>query len=237
MMVEPNPDPRALSIYHSPDGGKTWNLVAQNVDALKGSYRWIVPNASGNRHKIRLIAADRFGNRGQTQSEKMFTVDNDQPIVAILERPPIVSRSSRVVARYKASDVTSGIDKVTLYGKRLGEKEPYKILTESKNAEGTIETELPGEGVWAMILIAMDGARHVSGDPDRTPRPDMVVTVDTTKPELTIRSFPLTGGGKTWLNSGWEVEWTASDKLTPLDKIFLRIEYSSDGGRTWFVAV
>jgi hypothetical protein len=65
----------------------------------------------------------------------------------------------------------------------------------------------------------------------------MVVTVDVTKPELSIRSFALPGGGKTWLNQAWECEWVATDKLTTLDKIVLRIEYSSDGGRTWFVAV
>jgi hypothetical protein len=236
-MTEPNPDPKGMSIFHSPDGGKAWNLVARNVDALKGSYRWVVPNASGTRHKIRLVAVDRFGNSGQAESEKMFAIDNDTPLVTIVERPPLVSRSARIAAKYKASDVTSGIDKVTLYGKRLAEKEPYKVLAEVKNAEGTIEAELPGEGVWALILVAMDGAGHASGDPERNPRPDMVVTIDSTKPEIAIRSFPLPSGGKTWLNGGWEVEWTASDKLSALDKIALRIEYSSDGGRTWFVAV
>jgi len=235
-ITEPNPDPRGVSIYHSPDGGKAWNLVAQNVDAQK-PYRWIVPNASGNRHKIRIVAADRFGNKGQAESEKMFTVDNDQPLVAILERPPLVSRSSRISAKYKASDVTSGIDKVTLYARRLSEKEAYKVLVETKNAEGTIDAELPGEGLWALVLIAMDGAGHASADLARIARPDMVVTVDVTKPELTVRSFALPGGGKTWLNQAWEVEWIATDKLTTLDKIVLRIEYSSDGGRTWFVAV
>ncbi|HVE42170.1 MAG TPA: hypothetical protein VNM14_19960, partial [Planctomycetota bacterium] len=233
---EPNPDPRGVSIYHSPDGGKAWNLVAQNVDALK-PYRWVLPNASGNRHKIRVVASDRFGNKGQVESDKMFAIDNDQPLVAILERPPLVTRSSRITAKYKASDVTSGIDKVTLYARRLSEKEGYKILTETKNAEGTIDAELPGEGIWALVLIATDGAGHASTDLARIPRPDMVVTVDVTKPELSIRSFALPGGGKTWLNQAWECEWVATDKLTTLDKIVLRIEYSSDGGRTWFVAV
>jgi hypothetical protein len=236
-MTEPNPDPRGLSIYHSPDGGKAWNLVAANVDALKGSYRWGVPNVTGTRHKLRLVAVDRFGNRGQTESEKLFTIDNDLPSVAVLERPPQVTRSARIAAKYKASDPTSGVDKVVLYGRKLSEKGPYKVLTETKNAEGTIETELPGEGVWALLLVAMDGAGHASADPDRVPKPDMVVTLDITKPEIALRSFTLPAGGKTWLNGAWEVEWTATDSLTPYDKIVLRIESSSDGGRTWFVIV
>lgn len=236
-VVEPNPDPRGASIHHSPDGGKTWILIAQNLDALKGSHRWIVPNTSGTRHKIRVTAADRFGNKGQAESEKMFAIDNDAPVVTILERPAMVSRSTKVVAKYKATDATSGVDKVTLYAKGLSEKGPYKILAELRNAEGTIEAELPGEGVWGMILVAMDGAGHPSTDPDRLTRPDMVVTVDSTKPDIGIKSFGLPSGAKTWLNSAWEVEWTATDKFTALDKIVLRIEYSSDGGRTWFVAV
>src|SRR5205814_9037365 len=140
----------------------SWLPVAQNVDALKGVFRWIVPNASGNRHKIRIVAVDRFGNRGQTDSDRMFAIDNDQPLVAILERPPAVTRATRIAASYKASDATSGIDKVSLYAKRLSDKEGYKVLVETKNAEGTIEAELPGEGVWALLLIATDGAGHAS---------------------------------------------------------------------------
>lgn len=236
-MVESNPDPHGLSIYHSPDGGKSWSQIAQNVDALKGSYRWILPNVSGARHKVRLVATDRFGNRGQTESEKMFTIDNDLPVVSVVERPPLVTRSSRVAAKYKATDTTSGIEKVTLYGKRLAEKEPYRVLAESRSAEGTLEAELPGEGVWGLILVAWDGAGHASGEPDRSPRPDMVVTLDTTKPTLSIRSFPLPSGGKTWLSGAWEAEWTATDLLSAREHIGVRIEYSSDGGRTWFVAV
>jgi len=223
-MTEPNPDPKGVSIYHSHDGGKSWNLVAANQDSLKGSYRWIVPNATGARHKIRIVALDRFGNRGQAETDKMFTIDNDLPAVGILERPPLVSRTPRIAVKYKATDPTSGIEKVQLYARLLTEKCPYKLLTETPNAEGTIEADLPGEGSWGLILAARDGAGHLSADPDRTPRPDMVVLVDGTRPELTLRTFPLPAGGRTWLNSSWEIEWTATDKLSPVEKIWLRIE-------------
>jgi len=236
-VVEPNPDPRGVSLFHSSDGGKAWSPVAANLDVTKGGYRWVVPNMSGTRHKLRLVAVDRFGNRGTVESDKLFAIDNDAPMVTILERPAMVSRSLRFAAKYRASDPTSGVEKVTLYAKLLSDKEGYKLLAESKAAEGTIEAELPGEGVWAMILVATDGAGHASGDPQRNPRPDIVVTVDTTKPELAIKSFALPSGGKTWLNGGWEVEWTASDKLTSLDKLVVRIEYSADAGKTWFVAI
>src|SRR5262249_14456630 len=60
---------------------------------------------------------------------------------------------------------------------------------------------------------------------------------DATRPEITLRSSPLANGSRTWLNQSWEIEWTAKDNLSPLEKIVLRIEYSSDGGKTWFVAI
>jgi len=236
-MIEPNPDPKGMSIYHSYDGGKTWTLVGANLDSLKGSYRWIVPNASGARHKVRLVCVDRFGNRGQVESAQMFAIDNDLPVVGIVERPPLVTRSSRVSVKYKATDATSGVDRIALHARLLTEKGPYKPLAESKNAEGTIEADLPTEGSWGLILVAHDGAGHASAEPDRNPRPDMVTLYDATKPEITLRSFLLPSGAKTWLNSSWEIEWVATDKLSPLERIVLRIEYSSDGGRTWFVAV
>ncbi|HLY09959.1 MAG TPA: hypothetical protein VKW04_11695 [Planctomycetota bacterium] len=236
-MTEANPDPKGMSIYHSPDGGKTWTLVGSALDSLKGSYRWIVPNASGARHKLRLVCVDRFGNRGQVESAQMFTIDNDLPVVGIVERPALVSRTPRVAVTYKASDATSGIDRVALYGRLLTEKGAYKLLAESKNAEGTIEADLSAEGSWGLILVAQDGAGHGSADPERNPRPDMVTMYDATRPEISLRSFPLPNGGKTWLNASWEIEWVATDKLSPQERIVLRIEYSTDGGRTWFVAV
>lgn len=236
-MTEPNPDPKGMSIYHSSDGGKSWTPVGANLDSLRGSYRWIIPNSSGARHKLRLVCVDRFGNRGQVESAQMFTIDNDLPLVSIQERPPLVSRTSRVAVKYKATDATSGVDKVELFGRLLTEKGTYKVLAESKNAEGTLETDLPAEGSWGLLLVAHDGAGHASAEPERNPRPDMVTLYDATKPEITLRSFPLAGGGKTWLNPSWEIEWVATDKLTPIERIVLRIEYSTDGGRTWFVAV
>jgi hypothetical protein len=236
-MVEANPDPKGMSIYHSSDGGKTWNLVGATLDSLKGSYHWIVPNTSGARHKLRLVCVDRFGNRGQVESAQMFTIDNDLPIVSILERPPLVGRSQRVAVKYKASDLTSGVEKVALWGRLLTDKAGYKILAESKNAEGTLEAELPAEGSWGLILVAHDGAGHASAEPERLPRPDMVTLYDATKPDVTLRSFTLPTGGATWLNPSWEIEWVATDKLSPIERIVLRIEYSTDGGHTWFVAV
>jgi hypothetical protein len=236
-MVEPNPDPAGMMIYHSPDGGASWNVVAAHVDPTKGSYRWIVPSTSGSRHKIRLVASDRFGNRGETESEKPFTIDNDLPTVTLLQRPPSVSRLSRVSAAYQAKDATSGVERVILYAKKLGEKAPYKMLAESRNAAGTIEAELPSEGHWGFLLVAQDGAGHVSSDYERDPKPDFEAGYDVTKPEVVLKKSMAPQGTQTVLNGLWEVEWQARDNYSPPESIKIRIEQSSDGGRTWFVIV
>ncbi len=236
-LLEPNPEPRGVTIHHSPDGGASWNLVAERVDAAKGAYRWIIPAATGARHRLRVTAQDLFGNRGQAESEKPFTIDSDLPVAVMLEKPPAVVRSTHLALRYKASDATSGLEKVVLYGRRASDKGAYKTLAETQNLEGTLEVDLPGEGLWNLLLCATDVAGHPSTDVERSPRPDAVVAVDLTKPELALKSSMLPQGAKTWISPNWEVLWTASDTLSSAEKISLRIEHSSDGGKTWFVAI
>jgi hypothetical protein len=236
-ILEPNPDPRGLSILHSPDGGATWSLVASGVDSAKGVHRWTVPNSAGNRHKLRLETKDLFGNRGTAESEKPFTIDNELPMLTLKKRPPSVSRSSRVAVEYKAQDLTSGVDRVALHGKPVEDKGPYRLLAFSRNVEGTLEADLPAEGTWAFLVVAQDAAGHLSADPDRAVKADFAAAWDKTKPEISIRDFALPQGGRTWLSPAWELEWKATDGHSPPDAISIRIEWSGDGGRTWFVAV
>ena len=235
-MLEANPDTRGLSIFHSPDGGGTWNVVVTDVDPARGAYRWVVPSIGGARHKIRLVAQDRFGHRAQAESERPFTIDAEPPTVSLPERPSGITRAGRLSLKYKASDLTSGVERVTLYGKPLSDRGPYRVLAESRVAEGTIETEVPGEGLWGFLVAAVDGAGNPSVEPERVPKPDFVVGFDRTAPKIELRSFALPQGTRTYLNANWEVEWTASDTFSPSERLAVRLEYSADGGRTWFVA-
>lgn len=235
-ILDANPDARGLSIFHSPDGGGTWNVVATDVDPARGAYRWVVPSIGGARHKIRLVAQDRFGHRGQTESERPFTIDGEPPTVHLPERPSGVTRTGRLSVKYKASDLTSGIERVTLYGRPGVDGGPYRALAESRVAEGTMETDIPGEGLWAFLVAAVDGAGNPSVEPERAPKPDFVMGFDRTPPKIELRSFALPQGTRTYLNGNWEVEWTASDTFSPSERLAVRLEYSADGGRTWFVA-
>ncbi len=234
--VEPHPDPRGLQIHHSADGGTTWVLVAGQLDPTLGKYRWAVPPAPGARNKLRLSAADRFGNRAETVSERMFVIDDDLPTVVVLERPAPSGRSNRVALKYKAYDATSGVDRVQLQGRLLGpERSSYRLLSEKRTAEGTLEAELPGEGRWALLVVAVDGAGLKSAEPERTPRHDADYTVDLLKPQVEIKSTVLPNGARTYVNAGWELEWRASDATTASDRLVVRIELSSDEGQNWQV--
>jgi hypothetical protein len=235
-LVEPNPDPRGLDIFWSPDGGASWNVVATGVDPARGSHRWTIPAAGGSRHKVRLVAMDRFGHRGQAESQKPFSIDADLPTVTLLERPPAVSRGGRIAAKYRSADATSGVEKVQLWGRRMLEKEPYQVLSSSKNLEGVMECDAPGEGNWGFLLVAVDVAGHSSAEPGRLPKPDFLTAFDVTKPEVALKQAQLPQGTRTWVNPSWEVEWTAKDNLTAADRIWIRIETSTDAGKTWFPA-
>jgi hypothetical protein len=236
-LIEPNPDPRGLTVHHSPDGGTSWNLVATGLDPSAGKYRWVVPASPGARHKLRLTAVDRNGSRGETESEKTFTIDADLPAVALLEKPEPTNRTGKVFAKYKAIDTTSGIEKVVLHGRNVSVEKPvWAMLAENRSPEGSFDVAV-AEGIWHFVVAAHDGAGHLSNDPARTPRPDFTVAVDLTRPQLAVQESQLPTGQKTVLNAGWEIEWTATDAVTTTDRIAIRIEKSEDAGRSWTVAV
>lgn len=237
-MVEPHPDPRGLQIHHSSDGGATWVQVAGQVDPTLGKYRWVVPPEPGARHKLRLSVHDRFGNRAEAASEKPFTIDSDLPTVLLTDKPAPTGRSNRVSVKYKAYDATSGIDRVQLHGRLLGQElSSYTVLQEKRTPEGTFDAELPKEGTWALVVTAVDGAGFTSSVMERTPKPDFTVTVDLVKPQIEIKSAALPSGAKTFISPSWEVEWKASDNASPSDRMGIRVEHSQDGGKTWFVAI
>ncbi len=234
--VEADPDPAGARVFHSTDDGVTWSLVAERVDPSKGTWRWVVPSAGGGRQRIRVSVSDRFGNTAQADSPRAFTVDADRPSVTVTEKPSAVTRSTKIAVKYAASDPTSGIDRVVLYARPAGNGVPYKELAENRSREGTLEAELPGEGNWALLVVARDAAGQVSSDVARAPEPHLTVVVDVTKPELALKETPLPQEGRTWINPNWEVEWRATDALSPPERLRVRVEHSPDGGRTWFVA-
>ena len=181
---------------------------------------------------------DSFGNRAEAASEKTFVIDDDLPTVVVGEKPAPTGRSNRVIVSYKAYDPSSGIDRVQLHGRLVGaEKSIYRLLSENRAGEGTLEAELPAEGTWALVVTAIDGAGHASAAVERTPKPDFNVTVDLVKPQIAVSHSALPTGARTYVNSSWEVEWRASDNATPSDRMGVRIEYSHDGGKTWHVAI
>lgn len=237
-VVEPHPDPRGLQIHHSADGGATWVLAATQIDPTPGKYRWVIPPSPGARHKLRLSVTDGFGNRTDVESEKPFTIDDDLPTVIVSEKPSPTGRSNRIAVKYKAYDATSGIDRVQLHGRLINAEKPlYRFLTENRAGEGTLEAELPLEGTWAMVVTAIDGAGLASAQVERLPKPDFSVTVDLVKPVLAIKSSTLPTGAKTYVNTSWEVEWTATDNASSNDRIGIRVETSQDGGKTWRAAI
>ncbi|HYE99795.1 MAG TPA: hypothetical protein VEJ18_12835, partial [Planctomycetota bacterium] len=237
-LLEENPDPRGMLIHHSPDGGASWNLITSGADPVSGKHRWVVPPSPGARHKIRLTVADRFGNRSETESEKPFTIDAEIPSVLVLEKPASATRSPRIQVRYKAADTTSGVEKVVLHARPANdEKAPYKPLAENRAAEGTFDVQAPGEGAWAFLVVAVDGAGLMSADTGRIVRADFVVGFDATAPEVVLKAAMLPDGTTSVLTPSWELEWTAKDDATAGDRLSIRLELSTDAGRTWGVAV
>ena len=80
-----NFDKTPITIHFSPDGGDTWELVAEglannNRDGKSGSYEWHqLPKVDSTRCLLRITAADVLGNEAALTT-RPFTVDNKPPV-------------------------------------------------------------------------------------------------------------------------------------------------------------
>ena len=114
--------------------------------------------------------------------------------------------------------------------------EPFEERARTQAARGTLEADLPTEGMWEFVLSAVDGAGHESVDVSRVKKAEFTVGYDATPPVIVLRGSQLPNGRQTYVNEKWEVEWTADDLFTPAAQLKYRVEYSADGGKTWFPA-
>ncbi|OGL44230.1 MAG: hypothetical protein A2W05_05265 [Candidatus Schekmanbacteria bacterium RBG_16_38_10] len=230
---EQNPDLEGLTILYSPDGGTRWEEVMSKLDIRSGKYGWTIPNKSSKTSFLRFIAIDTLGNKTIKDSEKLFVVDTDQPQLNITKKPP-VSKFHTINISYEATDETSGISKVEVFGKTSDDSN-YKKLLSAVNITDSITVDVDKDGKWSFALIATDTAGNISKEQSSNMPPDFEVVVDTIKPNVELKRFKALNNKPTYINTNGEIEWTATDTVSKKDKLLIRVEYSADSGTSWYV--
>lgn len=111
---------------------------------------------------------------------------------------------------------TSGIGKIEVYVTR-DEGQTWQKLSEDPGRRGSVEFDLPGEGVFGVTLVVTNGQGFGGTPPNRGDAPDYTIEVDLTRPTARLESPVFGTGAET---GTLLITWEASDKNlgeTPID--------------------
>lgn len=233
-----NPMEDGLILEYSPDGGKNWYALSSNLNPLKKEYQWETPSKKeGEAYLLRLTARDKLGNSNQAMIQRPFKLDDELPTLRIVDKIEKSIRSKELKLGYIAKDVTSGIQRVIAYIKRMDKQGQYEKSADEGFITGEIIVKFPVDGKWGIKLVAVDNVGFESRDILKDPPPDVELRVDTKKPNVELKSTITRDGQKVFVNKNFELEWAASDEGSHSSELSIKIQYSYDGGRTWTVAV
>jgi hypothetical protein len=110
----------------------------------------------------------------------------------------------------------SGVSKVEVWITRNGGK-TWDVLCGDPHHKSPVEFDVPGDGLYGIRLLVING-RGFSADPPRSgDAPDYVIEVDTTKPRAELLSVKMGPGNE---SASVDIGWQASDQNfgpTPID--------------------
>jgi hypothetical protein len=126
--------------------------------------------------------------------------------------------SRHVVMDYRIDQVgPSGVSKVEVWMTR-DEGKSWQKLCEDKNRKSPVEFDLPGEGLYGLIMVVTSGTGLGGTVPTPGTQPDCWIEVDTTKPTaqlVSVRPTPTEEG------CFLQIQWMAEDKNLSAEPIFL----------------
>ena len=208
-----------VDLFYSIDGGDNWIVIAENIDAVSGSYDWSVPDETSSGCLVKIT--DSSHQSIADQSDETFGIVKIQPVVTLVS--PVGGESWEASSVQNITWQSSGVDNVKLeYSTDNGTT--WITITESTPASSGVYswTVSDGESSECLVRISDTAGAEIadtSGD---------VFTV-TPVPFLTLVS---PDGGESWYaGSGHEISWESYGVET------LMIEYTMDGGTTWNTVV
>jgi hypothetical protein len=144
--------------------------------------------------------------------------------------------TNKLMVSSKITHITrSGVKAAQLYvlhessDWRPATKQDVNFTQETANPTVQMEYVAPKDGLYGFIIQPISGAGTKADDPRPSDTAQYLVQVDTTKPQMTVKSVRVTGAG---LNGPLiEIEWESRDDNEWPEPITL--EYSDDDKKTW----
>ena len=194
-------------VWLSTDSGATFSQIGA-TSAAEQRFCWNVPRGLfTTQARIRIVAQDAAGNRGEDDSDADFTVDPNAPVVTILipNGGEVLPGSSRFRILWSALGTIASCD--VLLSTDSGES--YTAL--ATNLPGTQSSYLwmPGtistrQGRIRVVCTDTQNRRAVDDS-------DADFTVDSTPPQVTV--LTPNGGEVIRAGSRFRIQWQSSDDL------------------------
>jgi hypothetical protein len=204
-------DVARIRIEYSPDNGTTWNVIANNVDAIGQSYSWTLPQVQSFQCILRVT--DVSNEKYTDTSNGVFTIS-----------PPFLKLIAPDGGEKWASGSVHPITWIAIGANQI--KLEYSINDgASWQVINTIDAAT-GSYTWTVPSVESDRCRVRATDTavaERTDTGDGPFTI--MKPYITVTA---PNGGENWLSGdAHQIIWQADG----VNKV--RIEYSVDGGLSW----
>lgn len=145
--------------------------------------------------------------------------------------------TNKLNVRSKITHITrSGVEAAQLYvqsdsseWRAAGLQKGLNFTLDTPDPSVDIPYDAPRDGLYGFIIQPISRAGTKADDPRPGDPPQYLVEVDTTKPEIGLKSIRVGGGGLT--GPLVEIEWLSSDKNELPEPILL--EFSDDDKKTW----
>jgi hypothetical protein len=134
-----------------------------------------------------------------------------------------VCSSNHIVVNYVVESSANGGRPVAELWASRDDGQRWMLVAVDEDGRSPIESKLPAEGAWGLRIVVREGAEPTAG-PAPGARPEMIIEVDTTAPEVRVAPPEVMEGRVV-------VRWEAAD--THLDPQPIDILYSSSPRGPW----
>lgn len=163
---DPDKDTLRTSLFRSSDGGKTWELIKDDI--AESSYEWDTSGLKEGTYTLKVQVSDEVSNPGDARTEEVvlpdITLDTSPPHV-LLAGKPTVSGDGKVTVRGSVMDARSSVASVQY---RIGEKgaaraaAPADGIFDSAYEQFEFTTKRLEQGTHTLYVEVRDTAQNLA---------------------------------------------------------------------------